>query len=259
MRRLECCWFPDSHGVYGRLSRVLELTARKHCAGWAINVEKIKPVLRPSPRGEHSHSTNTAKLAWWSEAIAKADDGDEVMLSDADAFIVRPLDPAWGHEFDVAYTVKSSKYPFNGGVVFVRISPRTKAFIQRWHVENDRMFDGDARKQHARYHLKYAGMNQASFGALLENNVPAEMGVNLLGLPCSEYNCEDTYWKTFRTGKPRLVHVKSDLRKAVFGQSLPAERMAELRPVAEAWKALDNEASELARASYYSSRRMATR
>jgi hypothetical protein len=232
--RLAACVFGDVR--YPRLARVLEFSARRHCPEWTVDVCKIKPVLE-SGGFAPSHQTNTAKLDWWTQAIRDSEDGDRVLLIDADTMVIGNLDPAWEVEFDVAYTTKvDSKYPFNAGVIFVRVNERSRAFIERWCSENRRLFVTP--KEHHVYREKYAGMNQASLGCMLEAGVPAELGLNLIGLPCSMWNCEDTFWGRFRKLDARIVHIKSALRKQVFKQE---PRQSHLMPLIEIWEGFDRE------------------
>lgn len=65
--------------------------------------------------------------------------------------------------------------------------------------------------------------------------------VNLIGIPCREWNCEDSAWNAFDPGRTRIVHVKSALRRALFDRT--AEDMA--RPgvarLVEMWRGLEAE------------------
>lgn len=233
--RLAACYFGE--GKFVRMANVLAHSARKHCPEWSIEVERIHPQLQASPLGVHSHVTNTAKLDWWARVIEQSADGDRVLLIDGDTMVLRDLTPVWDLDFDVAYTTKKpAKFPFNGGVVFVRVCPASRALVKRWHAENARLFARPV--EHQKWRAKYGGINQASWGLLLEEGVPQQLGVHVAELPCSEWNCEDTYWRRFSQLKPRIVHVKSRLRYVLFAGSSDYE----LRPILEAWRAMEAEA-----------------
>jgi hypothetical protein len=227
-------WFGGAH--FGRLARVLEFTSALHCPTWQRTIERITPVkLTRSPSASDSHLTNTQKLEAWYRAVLAAPDGACLLLLDADAFITRPLDDVWERDFDVAYTVKPAKFPHNAGVVFVRSSPQSRAFVELWRNENLRMFRDGAHHQHWR--RKYGGINQASLGSVLESSVAAK--VQILRLPCAEWNCEDSSWDHFDPEVTRIVHVKSALRRAVFRIGATPAR---LRPLMKAWHKLEGEA-----------------
>ena len=199
---------------YGRLARVLEHTAGVHCPDWTITVERSDRVAPyASHLGVHSHVTNSQKLEWWREIVAAAEDGDRLLLIDADMMITRELEEIWDLPFDLAYTMRETgRLPLNGGVVFLRVSPATRRFVDRW-LEVNLKFLGDS-VAHRPWRVKYAGINQASFGYLLERE---RHGLELRRITCREWNCENTTWATFDPAVTRIVHLKSGLRRALFG------------------------------------------
>jgi hypothetical protein len=205
---------------YSRLARVLEYTAGVHCPEWTIRVERLKaPPAYNSVLGVHSHVTNSQKLEWWRGVVAAAEDGDRVLLMDADMMITRPLGDVWDRAFDLAYTIRTEgRLPFNGGVVFVRVSPAIRAFVDRWLAVNMK-FLGNA-NDHRHWRTKYAGINQASFGYMLEREL--DPSLVLERLTCHEWNAENTAWAKFDPNITRIVHLKSGLRRALFG--VEAER-----------------------------------
>jgi len=229
-------WFGGPH--YGRLAAVLAHTAAIHCPAWQRTIERITPVtLARHPSASESHFTNTQKLEAWYQAALAAPDGACLLLLDADTFITRPIDDVWDLDFDVAYTVKPSKFPHNAGVVFVRVSPQSRAFLETWRNENLRMFREVA--HHQEWRRKYGGINQASLGYVLESS--AADAIKILRLPCTEWNCEDTSWDRFDPTVTRIVHVKSALRRAVFRMGATPAR---LRPLARLWTQLEKAAVE---------------
>lgn len=240
---LAACYFGQGGAgdQYGRLARVLEYTAGVHCPAWRIVVERLpKPAAYTSALGVHSHVTNTQKLEWWNEIVARAEDGDRVLLIDADMMIVRPLEDVWRIPFDVAYTMRESgRLPLNGGVVFVRVSPATRRFVDRWTTTN-RRFLADA-AAHRPWRTKYAGINQASFGFMLERE--RDHGCALERLTCLEWNCENTTWAHFDPNVTRIVHLKSGLRRALFGA--PREQREHERLI-RIWNGLEAEAAAAA-------------
>lgn len=213
---LYACYFPaklELDGQYERLARVLAHTAETHCPGWEIRIHRIDPDIPAPCTGNPSHAWNTSKLDWWNDVIQSSPDGARVVLLDADMMLLRSLDPIWDHAFDLAYTIRdpqTSRLPLNGGLVAVRVSPATRAAMATWQQVNRLMCQEGT--DHAEFHRKYAGMNQASFGALLDRGQLSDLSV--AQLPCQEWNCCE--WLNFRENT-RVVHVKSRLRRAVFG------------------------------------------
>lgn len=239
--RLEACYFgPGVDGRWDRMAAVLRQTATDHCPGWAVNIVSLNVSIQS--RRLLREAMNTAKLKYWNDIIQNSEDGDRVLLIDTDTVVLRPLDPIWEKNFDLAYTVRPATFPLNGGVVFVRVSPALRAFFQAWVTENVRLID-DSSDQPQAWRNKYGGVNQAALAHVLDTN----HGLRLATLPCLEWNCEDTTWHLFDPAVTRILHIKSALRLACLeSQPIPAE----LAQLAAIWKARDRAArARLERAS----------
>jgi|GEM_PF-2050441 len=237
---LEACYFgADPDHLWVRMATVLRFTAETYCPNWEIQVRHVRPEPMRSALGIPSHVHNTQKMEHWYHVVTGAPDGARLLLMDADTMILRPLDDVWDRDFDIAYTVKEqTRFPFNSGVVFLRVSDRTRAFVEEWRRENRRML-GDSR-HHQVWRKQYGGINQAALGYMLSKGDRA--GVHLLTLPCCEWNCEDSSWARFDPATTRIVHIKSGLRRAIFfGLPLPSSGVAELT---KTWKALERAALE---------------
>ena len=240
--RLEAPYFGEEGGAYARMGRVLEYTARRHCPGWAVNVAAVHPAAVPGAQREATFVANTQKLELWCRIVREAPDGDRICLMDGDTFFENGIDDVWEREFDLAYTVRDYIIPFNGGVLFVRVNERTKAFMERWRRENEAMYrDVD---YHLAWKPKFGGLNQASFGRILE---AGDHGLSILPLPCEEWNCEDSCWDRYDPAATRIVHVKSGLRRLIFNGDMglpqyPWWTNEDLAPLARRWQALERQA-----------------
>lgn len=237
--RLESCYFGSGrHGEWDRLANVLRFTAQAHCGTWNVNVQRIDPKAYTSAIGLRPNEANTQKLESWLDIVEAAPDGQQLLLIDADTAILRPLDDVWGEDFDLAYTTKrKARFPFNGGVVFVRVSPAIRTFFAQWWQENVFML-GHA-THHQPFRKRYGGLNQAAFGALLERRAAAQL--KLLELPCAEWNCEDASWSAFDPERTRILHIKTaltggDLRRTLFAR-WPAP--PHIQQLATLWKDLE--------------------
>ncbi len=241
--RLVGCYFatrPQTAEPWSRMARVLAHTAARQCPGWDVSIERLPGALPPSRHRSEAEATNTLKLDHWAAAVADAPDGARLALVDVDTAVLRGLDDAWSLPFDLAYTVREvSRLPLNAGVVFVRVSSRTRALVAAWRGENRRMF-ADAR-YHEPWQRRFGGMNQAAFGKVLESGLVGELGLELARLPCREWNCEDSSWRRFDPERTRILHLKSGLRRTIFGigPSVPW-----LQDLARLWRALEREAAE---------------
>lgn len=236
--RLVACHFQtNTNGdrtIWPRLSRVFRHTAGTALAGWSIEIAELEPLPMRSSRATPWDGQNTQKLDHWVDAVIRADDHDRMALLDADTAILRSLDEVWDRDFDLALTKRPRGWPYNGGVVFVRVSPAVRHFFERWREENRRML-GD-RPYHARWQKIYGGLNQAALGMLLETG--AADGLKIERLPCVEWNCEDTTWTEFGP-TTRVLHVKSALRLAIFSGVHPSR---ELQPLRDLWLDLERQA-----------------
>lgn len=237
--RLEARWWGQIQ--WPRLSRALEYSARAHNPDWLINVQRIAVDLPHSPLGIPSHSANTAKMSAWRRIIETSHDGDRVLLIDADTMVLRPLSDVWDTAFDFAYTGKphTARFPFNSGVVFVRVGPKTREFFRAWEAENVRLLESP--REHQIWRARYGGVNQAALGAMLENKIVAQMEMVIAELPCREWNNEDSAWQEFATANPRVVHLKSGLRQCVFSGTV---LRPEFQQIIDTWRAIDRAAAD---------------
>lgn len=231
-------WFSGPSNQYGRLARVLDMTAKEHCPSWDVVVEEIEPPTIQSQLGTTALADNHWKLSRWTRFVLDAPDGAEVLLVDSDMFVTRDLSAMWDIVGDLGITYREGvdRYPINGGVIAVRVSDRTKGFMCDWlRVDRDFFENPD---QHRPWRRRYGGMNQSSLGYMLERPDVAALDVDRL--PCKKWNCEDTSWAQFGP-ETRLVHVKSALRMACFGVG---PRTPGVAPLAQIWKGLDKRANQ---------------
>lgn len=222
-----------SDGLYTRMARVLEATAREHCPGWEIDIRSMRAPSLTGGTGHSGHLANTRKLGEWRALVHERPDGARLALLDADTWIVRPIADIWDRPFDLAYTVREGwAIPFNLGVLFVRVTDRVRAFFDRWVAENAAMVHQVAERR--AWRQRYGGVNQAAFAALLEQG--ALEGLDVRTLPCQEWNCEDSAWARFDPAVTRIVHLKSDARAMAIRRLVVTP---ELQPVVTAWRQLD--------------------
>ena len=238
MRRLISCYFcpPGAPRDWETFARRLQLSARRHNPAWSIEVFEVSTEGR---RGgaEGYYRANTHKLEAWVAAACAAPDGDEIALLDADTMVLGPLDEVWAAHFDVAITMRAVSrrfphvFPFNAGVVFLRVSPAIRAFMWAWAAENARMLED--RQHHRRFQPRYGGINQSALGFLRESGAMDALAV--LEIPCQRWNCEDSTWERF-DAQTRILHIKGDLRRTALGIGRGS---TVCRPLAALWQSLE--------------------
>lgn len=242
--RLESVYYDmPGRSEFRRMARVLAFTAAQHCRDWQIRIEAIPAATPGTGTGVPQHVANTHKLAVWCDRVAAAEDGARLLLLDTDTFLTRPIDEIWQRPFDLAYATKRRPYPFNLGVLFIRVSPATRAFFEAWRTENDALFAPADPPVMRAWRAQYGGINQAAFGMLQARG--RLHGLQVAELSCREWNCEDSAWTKFDPSVTRIVHVKAALRRQIFGRDGIS---IDLAPLVERWRALERESEQYARA-----------
>lgn len=148
-------------------------------------------------------SSNTHKLAKWVEITESAK--EDVVLCDCDLMFNDTIDDVFELDFDLAYTRRNGPLPFNSGVVFLRPTEHAKAGMRKWLSVNNEMFRNAP--FHNRYRDKYAGMNQAAWGYLLESG---ELPGKVISVDPKYNACGDDN----RGDDVRIIHIKDDVRSA---------------------------------------------
>jgi hypothetical protein len=165
---------------------------------------------KPGP-GRIKLTTNSLKLKKWNEIVQEAT--DNVVLMDCDTILLKCISHVFEKDFDFAYTerTKGGHFPLNGGVVFVKPTKKSKEFFNEWLRVNDKMMDNF--NFHRPWKKKYAGINQAALGYLLERKPE----LNILKVPCSKYNaCDPVDWED--VSDAHVLHIKSDLQNQCFAK-----------------------------------------
>lgn len=174
---------------------------------------------------------NTIKLHAWRDAVHACN--QDMLLVDADAVIFRSPAEVFEDDadFDVAYTVRDSKYRINAGVVFVRPNERSRAFFDAWVTFNDAILRDCALR--AGGLERHGGLNQAALAMALKDT---RSGARFAELPCSIWNSVQDVWDEFDPKTCGILHVKGDLRKAVNGDLHDPKKLARVMPMLRAWK-----------------------
>jgi hypothetical protein len=201
----------DSKNKYGRLLSVFEKSVQKNWPEVGLEIIKIPPPASVSRR-HHSFTSNHEKFKIWMDAVENAN--EPVILMDCDMLVRAPFGEVFDQDFDVALTVRNNRLRYNGGVVFVKPTQAGKDFIRAW-AESDALLYSDP-KEHEQWRRKYAGMNQAALGRVIELGLHK---AKILEVPCSKYNCCLDDFTNIRYSDPesvKVIHYKSGLRKSVL-------------------------------------------
>lgn len=203
-------WVFDRPGKseYSRMCDVYAQSCRQ--AGLRLVVHKIAPPKDTSGKASWVVD-NHYKLKEWVGFVRQEPAGKLLLISDSDMWC-REAPPS--DYFDqvrcVAFTTrdKGSAVPINAGMVVIRTGKAATAFFDEWERRDRALFE-DA-PTHEKYRLKYAGMNQASLGWMLEE---AEWAGITTYLPCRKMNLT-VNWAPWKAAY--FVHVKGAFRAGLF-------------------------------------------
>ena len=157
---------------------------------------------------------NDLKIEHWARFVEQCADGEQVALMDCDTLVLRPLDDAYATDFDIAYTVRTGKVPFNSGVVFLRVNDKARRFMRQWATENHAIVKKGS--QALSIIAEYAGPNQRAMKTMLDRCASTATGIKIRALPCTIWNCEQESYAKFNPDKTAVLHVKSWLREMLL-------------------------------------------
>ena len=197
---------------YEKLAKVFEYSIKKNCPDAELELLKVRPPkLRKHTRSK-SFETNTLKLKLWLEVLKSTT--DDVIFMDCDMIVLKDIAVAFKNDFDIGYTKRTkAKMPYNGGVVFIKNTPEAVKFVEYWKEINDKMYNDYS--FHHKWRNKYAGMNQAAFGYIMENG---GYKAKLKAFSCDIWNACVENWPKI-DDNTRIVHIKGVLRRTVLMNS----------------------------------------
>ena len=233
--KIVCVVF-DFHGdnKYHRLYDVFKRSCEKVMPHIKFEGIQMKPPTI-KPGYSQGQNANVAKMRVWAQIMENAK--EMVCFADCDMLALKTIEDIEKIDFDVAYTCrKHSSIPVNGGIMFVRPTERGKAFMRLLNAVDDKMYCDKV--LHQRWRSKYAGINQAAFGYVLEKHSDV---AKMVPISCEFWNsCCDT-WREIG-GQTRIVHVKGPLRKLLVGNAPIGSFSPWLREVAALWHAYEGRA-----------------
>lgn len=208
---------------YDKLYEVFKKSIQENAPNCELAELKTSPPETNPSAHKISFTSNTYKLKLWCDYLETAT--DPIVFADCDMLCLRDPSTAFEQEFDIGFTERHGDYnrrlPINGGIILARPTEATKAFFRRWYEVNCIMLAN--KNVHHKFHEKYGGINQASFGYMLEAE-PREHPALLKPFPTKTHNAVDCDWHLINE-KTVFVHYKSALRRAVLHGSSGFTRM----------------------------------
>ena len=211
------------NGKYTRLAMALRESILHNVTGITeddlIMIHEDPPSLASGKN--HTFVSNTVKLEHWLRVMEEQPDGEEMVFMDADMIVNKCFRHVFDTDFDLCVTKRNKPtLPYNLGIMFLRNNENGKKFMRHFKEVNDMLFNDY--KKHAPYRARYGGMNQASFGYILENTMK-KLNIKMHEIPNRIYNACVEDWSS--VGAHTVVlHVKSKLRRIVTGAQSPDSR-----------------------------------
>lgn len=224
----------DGECIYSRMARVWEYSVR-------LNSPLCTPVLTIIEDGdedivntgrEQTYRDNARKTRHHNQIVQQAKDGQLLCLMDCDTVVLGELSEVASREFDLAYTVRpnKSRFVFNSGVVFVRVSDRVRQFYRQWDCRV-----GELLPSMKRMSPKFGGINQTGLGYMLETDHGLNMGI----LDCQTWNYENTCLDKFLPlDNTKVVHFPGSGMKGYLNsrKRFTSRKDKWILPVVEKWR-----------------------
>jgi hypothetical protein len=237
-------WF-GTNPMYERCARVLEHTLRVNSPLTDFEIRHVpdtNPVVRGLLRGSicGHDANNYLKTKFQMDAILDEPNGKLLCFMDTDTFVLGELseiEEFIGEPFDIAVTAKEnihSAAPINSGVVFVRVSDKTKEWYTRWHEHAADLTKDTKRLRTLK--RKYLGINQSSLALLMG----AEHDLILKQVPCKIWNSTTATWNCWEEAK--VIHVLGKLRMSLFKYKRSSD--GKITRLVKLWKDYEAQAKE---------------
>jgi len=180
---------------YHMLMRVFKRSWETHNPDIPLDVHIIDSPEHVSRK--YGFDANTAKLEVWGACFKQ----DTIFL-DCDMLCMGKMADGFDLIKDVGYTKREGvDCILNGGVSYFKYTPAGREFMEEYVRVNRRMYtDADFWEY---WRVRYDGLNQAAFGYVMENSVPADPMPEIYNL-CPPWND----WQS-----ARMIHIKSKLRR----------------------------------------------
>lgn len=203
--------FSDASSHYAAMAQVLAASAAEHGSTVSINhIFDDDKELKGALRG--TYYQNCRKTKHHAELICGQNDGDVIVLMDADMLVLRAMEPAlidqlaW-HDIGITYRPPGHAFKINTGLVVTRVSPLTRRFHLAWAERCAQMVQEP--RLYRQFASQYGGVNQSSFASTLLD-FPELL---VAPLTTGEWNAVAGEHFTALSSHSRVVHILGPLRR----------------------------------------------
>lgn len=196
------------NGRIDALYRVFEASAR-NCIP-VVEIKKLEIQYRPADNRNRALMINESFIAAAEAAVMGK---EPVAVCDCDLMFLGDISPAFDSPFDIGITVRGGSMPYNTGLWFYNPTEKAESFVLKW-VENAKaLYTMRHTTKQAEHISRHGGIDQAALSDALDTE-PATVKL----FNCKEWNACQGDWASMVN--PLVVHVKSQLRNAVFNPNL---------------------------------------
>ena len=132
---------------------------------------------------------------------------------DIDTIFLRDVSELFDKTFDVAIGQRphwgGRRVRYNGGVVLFKPTQAARRFMAWWSAIDGNMLENQ--DLHMKWHVKYNGQNQASFGCMMELH---SKKTRIHRYPTAVLNACEQDWPRISENVPYILHVRKRLLKA---------------------------------------------
>lgn len=210
-----CFKYPD-RPYYKMLLEVFRKSVMKHMPG--VDFISIEPDPPPYEKDRvPGYLDNTFKLKLWIDFFLRTK--DNIIFADCDMLAIRNGEHAFDIDFDVAYTAVRQPYKarLNGGIIMTKPTEAAYRFLNELQEINNIMFADKNIHDEWRIERKYAGMNQAAMGCVLDTGIN---GAKVHKYMTQEWNAVDRDLRYINENTV-FVHIKSALRRHLINRKEP--------------------------------------
>ena len=152
------------------------------------------------------------KMYMWNKIMEDQEDGSLVILSDLDTLYLKDVSDAFDTGLDIGFTAKddpSLRYPLNTGILFFKVSDKSRRFLKEWTDITDRVLHDITLSKEAID--TFGAADQKSLSLMVGKDkdflgLTEIDGVKLVGLRASLYNLHKDWSNPYTAG---MVHFKS--------------------------------------------------
>lgn len=223
--------------LYNRFGKVLRASIHRNSPNTPLKVHWIEEydnsITDRLGRGVSGHEIiNSLKTKYHYEIVQEARTGTILGMFDLDLLVLHDLSEIEDEKFDIAFTTREQgESTINTGVVFVRVSKKTKEWYKQWYDNVLHLLENNVLRRELK--VKYLGINQSGLAMLLQETHE----LDILELPGLIWNCTPVCFSNFDSEQTKIVHLLNQVKKSIIGSV--RSRDPKVNEIVRIWKAME--------------------